>query len=763
MVIGLLQLLGARSVSSVDRSGPGTADWTTTPGLPDRRPLSAVLNLSSALPMARPPQVETGSLNRVLPYVWPHRKKVLLSFVFAGMVAVLWGLNLSVAFPVVKVLLEGQTLTEWVDGQIADAEGERALRSEQLGKTQARIAALADHPDPSERAELVGLYQDQSRQQAKLSYAGRSLFVMSLIKSYVLPWLPVDKFDLLALILAMLLVATLLKGLCIFVQDVLVGSVIERTVMDLRKTAFRKTLALDYQTVSLDGTPELMSRFTNDMNTLAYGLQLLGGKVVREPLKAITCLTGALFVSWQLTLLSVVFAPLAGVIFYRIGKKLKAASHRSMESMSRIYKMLEETFDAIKVVVAFDAAPRHRRRFHAENKEYYQKAMKIVRIDSLTSPVTETLGILAAFGALLPGAYLVLRGTDGIWGIKLSHGNLDIAELTLLYVFLAGTIDPLRKLSSVYGKVKRSTAAADRIFGLIDRKSLVREVSQPVELPRHNRSIEFRKVEFHYATHREDILETAHPRRVLDDVNLCVEAGSVVAVVGENGSGKSTLVNLLPRFYDPTHGTVLIDGIDLRDVSLRDLRGQIGVVTQETMLFDETIFECIRYGKPNATPAEIEAAARRARVLDFVEELPDGLHTRVGEKGRRLSGGQRQRVALARAILRDPAIFILDEATSAIDSTSEQLIHSALNEFCRGRTVFLITHAVTRTLLEFVTHVAVMDHGRLVAYGPHERVYETCPVYRKLYRSQVDGRSAWNDDGGPDEDDLAPGHRFEAA
>ncbi|MGC1272745.1 MAG: ABC transporter ATP-binding protein [Planctomycetaceae bacterium] len=714
--------------------------------------------------MARPPKVETGSLNRVLPYVWPHRRKLFLSFLFAGLVAVLWGLNLSVAFPVVKVLLEGQSLADWVDGQIRDAEGERALRSEQLGKTQARIAALVDSPDPAERAELVGLYKDQSRQQAKLSMAGRSLFVMSLVKSYVLPWLPGDKFDLLALILAMLLVATLIKGLCIFVQDVLVGSVIERTIMDLRKTAFRKTLALDYQTVALDGTPELMSRFTNDMNMLAYGLQLLGGKVVREPLKAIACLTGALFVSWQLTLLSLVFAPLAGVIFYRIGKKLKAASHRSMESMSRIYKMLEETFDAIKVVVAFDAAPRHRRKFHAENKEYYRKAMKIVRIDALTSPVIETFGILAAFGALLPGAYLVLRGTDGIWGVKLSSGNLDIAELTLLYVFLAGIIDPLRKLSSVYGKVKRSTAAADRIFALIDRKSLVREVPQPVALPRHSRKIEFRKIEFHYATAGDDVLEVAHPRRVLDDVDLTVAAGDVIAVVGENGSGKSTLVNLLPRFYDPTHGTVLIDGVDIRDVSLRDLRGQIGVVTQETMLFDDTIYENIRYGKSDATPAEVEAAARRARVLDFVDELSEGLETRVGEKGRRLSGGQRQRVALARAILRDPAIFILDEATSAIDATSERLIHSALQEFCRDRTVFLITHAVTKTLLEFVTRIAVMDHGRLVACGPHQQVYETCPVYRKLYRSQVDGRTpAWDDDGGPDDDDLAPRRRFEAA
>jgi subfamily B ATP-binding cassette protein MsbA len=717
--------------------------------------------------MPRRPRVDTSSLARVLPYVWPYRRKVLLSFVFAVLVAVLWGLNLSVAFPVVKVLLEGQTLAQYVSEKVEEAERERALRAEQLEKTQARIAELELRPDAAAQAELVGRYKDQARQQAKLSDAGRTLFAMSLVRSYVLPWLPTDKFDLFALILGALLTATLLKGVFIFVQDVLVGAVIERTVMDLRKTAFRRTLSLDFQTVALHGTPELMSRFTNDMNMLAYGLQLLGGKVVREPLKAIACLVGALLVSWQLTLLSLVFAPVAAVVFYRIGKKLKAASHRSMESMSRIYKTLEEAFDAIKVVLAFDAAARHRHRFHIENKEYYRKAMRIVRIDSLTSPVTEVLGVLAAFGALLPGAYLVLRGTDGIWGVKLSNGNIDIAELTLLYVFLAGIIDPMRKLSSVYGKVKRSTAAADRIFALIDLKPLVREVPKPVALPRHAVNIEFRKIAFHYATTGDSL--DGHRRPVLDDVNLTVKAGEVVAVVGENGSGKSTLVNLLPRFYDPTHGSVLVDGTDLRDASLRDLRGQIGVVTQETLLFDATIYDNIRYGKWDATPEEVDAAARRARVLDFVAELPEGLQTPVGEKGRRLSGGQRQRVALARAMLRNPAIFILDEATSAIDATSERLIHEALREFCRGRTVFLITHAVTSTLLEFVTQIAVMDHGRLVAYGPHERVYETCPVYRKLYRSQVDGRrsttpdAGWDDDGGPHAEDLLPGRRPEAA
>lgn len=718
--------------------------------------------------MSRRPNVEPASLSRVVPFVWPYRRKVMLSVVFAFLVAILWGLNLSVAFPIVKVLLEGQTLASYVEQEIAGANEQRDGKTRHLQSIQGEIEAEQAKPKPN-RDTLVDLYKKQASAQARVTEASRTLFAMSLIKSYLLPWLPQDHFDLLACILGLLLFATILKGAFIFIQDVLVGSVIERTVMDLRKMAFRRTLGLDFQTVSMKGTPELMSRFTNDMNMLAYGLQLLGGKVVREPLKAAACLFGAFWVSWQLTLLSLIFAPLAGLIFYRIGKKLKTASHRSMESMSRIYKTLEETFDAFKVVLAFDAGAKHRWRFHLENKEYYRKAMRIVRIDALTSPITETLGILAAISALLPGTYLVLRQCDSIWGIRLSNGNPDIAELTLLYVFLAGTIDPLRKLSSVYGKVKRSTAAADRIFSLIDGKSLVREIESPVALPRHARDIELRNVEFHYALNPEDALQTAHPRRILNDVSFTIPAGEVVAIVGENGSGKSTLVNLLPRFFDPTHGAILIDGVDIRDVSLHDLRSQIGVVTQETMLFDGTIAENIRYGHAGATEDDILAVAKRARVLDFSKELPEGLNTQVGEKGRRLSGGQRQRVALARAMLRDPSIFILDEATSAIDATSERLIHEALAGFCHGRTVLIITHAVTSTLLDLITRVAVMDQGRLVAFGPHEQIIETCPVYRKLYRSQTENRTTvrnkhiWDNDGGPDSDDLGTRDRHEAA
>ena len=247
---------------------------------------------------------------------------------------------------------------------------------------------------------------------------------------------------------------------------------------------------------------------------------------------------------------------------------------------------------------------------------------------------------------------------------------------------------------------------------------------------------------------------------VLENVHLTVEAGEVIVVVGENGSGKSTLVNLLPRYYDPEQGAVLIDGIDIRDIRLRDLRAQIGVVTQETLLFDETIYENIRYGKPDASREEIEEAARRAHVTAFLKNMPDGFQTRVGDKGGRLSGGQRQRIALARAILRDPPIMILDEATSAIDAQSERLIHQTLREFAHGRTVFLITHAVSQGILDFVDRIVIMQEGRLIAAGPHEMLMEVCPAYRRLYRAQLH-QSARSTEGNESDPGILPLRRIE--
>jgi len=678
-----------------------------------------------------------NSFPRLIQYVWPHRRKFYLSVVFAVLVAALWGLSLSAAYPIITVLFEDKPLDKYVGDLIAKTKDSIEKGEQKVDQRQDQLRELdATNPRDSDR-ERIKILRRQSNEQSSLGTAQYKLMVLEWLRAKVVPKLPKDRFDLLAVVLAIQLLATLAKGFCEYVQDNLIAQLVELSLMGVRKDCLRRVLKLDYQSVSLKGTPKLMSHFTNDMTVMANGLRLMGGKLVQEPLKAVVCIIGAMLVCWQLTLLSLLTAPVVAIVFARIGSSLKRHSHRMMDSMTRLYKTLEETFDGYKVVTAFSAAPRHRRRFHRDSKDYYERSVKIARLDALTGPITETMAWVAAYLALLPGCYLVLRGTTDIWGIRLTSGQLGINDLGALYVMLAGVIDPARKLSTTYAKLKRAGAAADRIFELMDEKTKIEAPASPAELPRHSVSIEFDNIHFAYA--RSGPTGAARPA-ALEGVSLKVEAGEVIAVVGENGSGKSTLVNLLPRLYDPDFGSIRIDGIDIRQVPLAALRDQIAVVTQETVLFDDTIYENIRYGRPGASRPEIEDAAARSYVTRFFDQMPDGIQTRVGEKGGRLSGGQRQRVALARAILRNPAVLILDEATSATDAQSERLIHEALLTFVEGRTTFLITHAVTPSVLELIDKVAVMDHGRLVAYGTHQQVLATCPIYERLFHAR--GRRA---------------------
>ena len=360
--------------------------------------------------------------------------------------------------------------------------------------------------------------------------------------------------------------------------------------------------------------------------------------------------------------------------------------------------------------------------------------MKIVRVGAVVRPITEILATMAIFAAMFPGAYLVLRETNELWGIQLSNHPLKIEELGTLYAMLLGTMDPLRKLSGIFSVIKRGMAGSERVFDLIDEQSIIPEPKTPHMMVRHESAVTLQNVSFRY-----EGAEGGEAQRplALKSVSLEIKFGEVVAVVGGNGSGKSTLVSLLPRFIDPAEGVVLIDGVDIREFRTLDLRRQIGLVTQETMLFNDSIYENIRYGDSEATREQIEEAARQAHALPFISALPDGMETIVGEKGGKLSGGQRQRIALARAIVRDPSILILDEATSAVDSAGEEIIHRVLKQFSKGRTVFIISHVLNRTFLDLVSRIIVMDQGRIVSTGTHEELLESCPCYRALQLSHM--------------------------
>jgi ABC-type multidrug transport system fused ATPase/permease subunit len=337
----------------------------------------------------------------------------------------------------------------------------------------------------------------------------------------------------------------------------------------------------------------------------------------------------------------------------------------------------------------------------------------------------ELLGVMAVTGALLVGAYLVLQKETTLFGIQMTVVPLDPASLLQLYALLAAIADPVRKLSNVYNRIQSGAAAADRIFAFMDHLPRVASNANATRLGRHARSIEFREVCFSYLPEQP----------ILSNIRLEVAFGETVALVGRNGCGKSTLVGLLARFYDPDHGTILVDGVDIRRVNLRSLRQQIGLVTQETVLFDDTIANNIAYGNRHARQEEVEAAARKAFAHDFIVKTRHGYQTRIGEMGTTLSGGQRQRIALARAILRDPSLLILDEATSAADLESEALIQKALKEFTKNRTTIIVTHRLST--LEIADRIVVLENGRIEAVGTHQELLQRSATYQRLRDTQI--------------------------
>ena len=653
---------------------------------------------------------------RISMYVLRYRKLVVLSVLCALIVSAFWALNLSIAFPVVKVLFQNDSLHEFVDSEIA-------IRQSSISELSASLQQVPQN-DVKRRARLQYLMGEESRH----------VLLLTRIRNSVLPWVPQDRFDTMALILGVLLVATIIKGVFIYFQELLVGSIVQLTVNAIRQDCFRSALKLDVQSLGRIGTSSLMSRMTNDIEQMTQAIRVFGVTLVREPLKAGACTMLAFFVNWRLALLSVTMVPLLGLVFNFFGKRLRRASHRTMESMAKIYESIAETFGSAKIVIAFSGFRKHRRQFLKANREYYAGSMKIVMLGALSRPISETMGVVGVFAALAPGAYLVLRQTDTILGIQLAAEPMSIAELATLYALLAGTLDPVRKLSSVFEQIKRGMAGCERVFGLIDQRSAVPEPSSPRMLIPHSSLICFRNINFRYNTQDSD--GTARPL-ALKNISLDIRFGEVIAVVGGNGSGKSTLLSLLPRFMDPDEGQVLIDGVDIRELRTADLRSQIGLVTQETFLFNDTIYENIRYGNPAATSELIHQAAEKAQAAGFIQQLPDGYQTVVGEKGGKLSGGQRQRIALARAIVRNPSILILDEATSAVDSQSEDIIHTVLKDFAVGRTVFIITHSLSSAFLDLVDRIIVLDQGQVKAAGTLSELQQHAPATLHMLQPEL--------------------------
>ena len=596
-----------------------------------------------------------------------------------------------------------------------------------------KLYSQAYKNDPKAKIELVLDKRQQSLEKEKAdlsSWLGRYEWMQPRINKY----LPDKAFQTLSLLLALVILGVALKCFFMFLQEVLVADVMQLTLFDVRNLFYRRTMALDLSSFSDQGSAELISRFTNDMDSVAQGLNTLLGKVIREPLRALSCLGVAMALNWRLTCLTLVLVPVSAFTANRAGKIMKRAVRKSLESMSNIYKILQETLQGIVLVKAYTQERRERRRFFLETKSLYKKSVRVATIDALSDPVLEMLALSTVSIALLAGSYLVLNRTIylDLWFLKLQVASepMAIEDLLFLYATLAGISDPVRKLANVHSRIQRAAAAADRICALMDREPTVADKPNAVRLHRHRGQIEFEDVVFGY-NDRDTIIR---------GVNLTARHGETIALVGPNGCGKSTLMNLLPRFWDIKSGSIKIDGHDLRDVSLRSLRSQIGMVIQETILFEDTVANNIAYGNRHAPRSAIIAAARRAYADQFISNLPKGYDTVIGERGLGLSGGQRQRLALARAMLRDPAILILDEATSAVDIQDEALIRKAIEEFAVGRTTFLITHSLGS--LQFADRIVLMNAGKIDSIGTETELRRSSKLYQRLHEIHFHRESA---------------------
>jgi subfamily B ATP-binding cassette protein MsbA len=668
---------------------------------------------------------------RALRCSWPYRRRLVLSVICALLAAVCWSLTFTAIYPVLKIIGSKQNLQGWADGEIRTTQKEVENWEQRIAEMNKRVQELenrpADHETDLQKRRLSG---DLAKAESKLEPARRDLYRYHFLKEWIDRLFPDDRFQTLVVLMALVVAAVAFKGFFEFWQESLVGSVVNLSLFDLRNRFYRNVVHLDVANFSDQGTHELMARFTNDMETLSTGTKTLFGRVVAEPLKALACVVVACWISWQLTLMFLVLVPIALFILTKVGRLMRKATRRLLERMSSIYKILQETFLGIRVVKAFTNEPFERRRFYAATRDYYHRAMWVVNLDALAGPIIELLGMAGIACALLAGAYLVLNQETHLIGIRMTEHPLEAESLLQLYAFLAAIADPVRKLSSVYTRIQSGAAAADRIFSVLDRSPRVRNNSVGPQLARHHEGIEFRDVCFSY--------EPGRP--ILTNINLTVRHGETIALVGRNGCGKTTLMSLLPRFADPDHGSILIDGIDIRHANLRSLRRQISIVTQDTILFDETFYFNIAYGLRKARREQVEAAARQANVHTIIQHLSHGYETRVGEAGAKLSGGQKQRLALARAILRDPSILILDEFTSQADAESESLIHRDLREFLHGRTTFIVTHRLHT--LEIADRIIVLDRGRVEAVGTHAELLAGCGVYQRLHEAQLQRRVA---------------------
>lgn len=509
----------------------------------------------------------------------------------------------------------------------------------------------------------------------------------------------------------------LLKGLFIFLQDYLMNIVGQGVVRDVRNSLYKKFQDLSMEFYGRKRTGELMARVTNDVavitNAISYALKDLIFESMKVGFFAFCAFYIGFKISWQLPLIAFVIFPCIMFPVIKIGKKIKRFALEVQKRMADLNSLMAETIQGAQVVKSFCREDYEMERFKKINHQYYKFTLKSAKRTLILSPFTELVGVL--------GAVLILW----IIGNEVILGRLSFGIIGVFLAFLMSMIRPFKKLSNVHAINQQALVASARIYDIFGEKPQVKERKEAKEIKSLDQGISFKGVEFSYGG--DDVF-------LLGDINLEVKKGEVIALVGHSGAGKSTLVSLLPRFYDPQKGSICIDGIDIKDFRLKDLRSLISAVSQDIVLFNSTVSENIAYGKEGASRAEIIEAAKKAHAYEFITDIPQKFDTVVGDRGFRLSGGQKQRIAIARALLKNAPVLILDEATSHLDSASEQLIKEALYTLMEGKTSFVIAHRLST--VQKADRVVVLEKGKIIETGTHNTLLKQDTLYKKLYDLQ---------------------------